>query len=167
MRIRDRLDNAKPCFSFEFFPPKTDAAMDELFRTVSELAPLEPGFVSVTYGAAGGTRDLTVEVVTRIQRNLGLPAMAHLTCASQTRDEIRTLLDRLRDEGIQNVLALRGDPRPGDRVVPGDQGFASAKELIEFIRGEGYPFCVGAAAYPEGHPSSPSRRRRTGSPRRG
>ena len=156
MRIRGRLDQAQPCFSFEFFPPKTDAAMDELFRTITELASLEPGFVSVTYGAGGGTRDLTLEMVSRIKRELGIEVMAHLTCAGHSRDELSGMLDRLREDGIENVLALRGDRRPEDPPV-GPDGLAYANELVELIRGRDHPICVGGAAYPEGHLECPSR----------
>jgi methylenetetrahydrofolate reductase (NADPH) len=152
MKIKDRLAEPRPCFSFEFFPPKTDQAMDELFRTIHDLARLEPGFVSVTYGAMGQTRSRTIEVVTRIKRVTGIEAMAHVTCAGHSRADLRALLDRLRDDGVENVLALRGDPPKGEEsFVPPPDEFAFASELVEFIRSEGYPFCVGAAAYPEGH----------------
>jgi methylenetetrahydrofolate reductase (NADPH) len=152
MFLRDRLRDPKPCFSFEFFPPKTDAAMDELFQTINELSQLDPGFVSVTYGAGGGSRrNLTVEIVSRIQRMMNVNAMAHLTTVGHTRAELEALLDRLRDDGIENILALRGDPRSDTPEVPAGEGFSHANELIGFIRAKGYPFSVGAAAYPEGH----------------
>jgi methylenetetrahydrofolate reductase (NADPH) len=158
MRITERLAQNKPSFSFEFFPPKNDAGTEALFKTISDLAQLEPGFVSVTYGAAGGARERTVELVTRIKRQTGVEAMAHISCAGHSRAEIKAVLDRLRDDGIENVLALRGDPllgQQGFRAAPG--GFAYASELISFIRAEGYPFCLGGAAYLEGHIETPSR----------
>src|SRR3990172_9398449 len=110
MRRRDRLAQPAPCFSFEFFPPKNDAGMDALFQSLTELALLEPGFVSVTYGAGGSTRDRTIEIVTRVKRSVGIEAMAHLTCVGHSKAELTGLLERLQDAGIENVLALRGDP---------------------------------------------------------
>jgi methylenetetrahydrofolate reductase (NADPH) len=158
MKIRYRLNPSRPCFSFEFFPPKTDEGVANLLRTLEELAPLEPGFVSVTYGAGGSTRDRTVDLVERIKATAGIEAMAHITCVGHTRDELAALLDRLAEAGVENVLALRGDPPAGARTfepVPG--GFRYAAELVEFIRARDYPFCVGGAAYPEGHVETSSR----------
>jgi methylenetetrahydrofolate reductase (NADPH) len=158
MRIKDRLGLDRPSFSFEFFPPKDDAALDALFQTISELAALDPAFVSITYGAGGRTRDRTIEVVTRIKRVTGIEAMAHLTCVGHSREELATLLDRFRDAGVENVLALRGDPPPGQATFePAAGGFAHADELVAFIRERGDSFCLGGAAYPEGHLESPSR----------
>ena len=157
MRIRDRLEQSRPCFSFEFFPPKSDLAMDELFQTVTDLAPLAPGFVSVTYGAGGGNRDLTVEVITRIRRILGVEVMAHLTCVGHTRAELVGLLERLRDEGLENLLALRGDKRPDDPSSTLEEGLSHASDLVGLIRDRGFCFCVGGAAYPEGHLECASR----------
>jgi methylenetetrahydrofolate reductase (NADPH) len=157
MRISDRLAQPSPCFSFEFFPPKTDAGMESLFQTVAELSPLEPGFVSVTYGAGGSTRDRTLEVVARIKK-LGLEAMAHLTCVGHSRSELRTILGRLQAAGIENLLALRGDPPKGEATfVPPPDGFTHAEELVSFIKSEGLPFCIGGAAHPEGHMENASR----------
>ncbi len=157
MRISDRLAQPSPCFSFEFFPPKTDAGMSSLFQTVAELAPLEPGFVSVTYGAGGSTRDRTLEVVARIKQ-LGVEAMAHLTCVGHSRSELRAILTRLQAAGIENLLALRGDPPKGEAAfVPASDGFSHAAELVSFIKAEGLPFCVGGAAHPEGHMETASR----------
>src|SRR5687768_18622778 len=116
MTLCSRLNPSKPCFSFEFCRPKTDDGVKNLLRTLEELAPLEPGFVSVTYGAGGSTRDRTIELVTKIKKETGIEAMAHLTCVSHTRDELQAILDRLRDAGISNVLALRGDPPKGEKV---------------------------------------------------
>jgi methylenetetrahydrofolate reductase (NADPH) len=158
MRIRDRLAQPAPCFSFEFFPPKNDAGMDALFQSLTELALLEPGFVSVTYGAGGSTRDRTIEIVTRVKRSVGIEAMAHLTCVGHSKAELTGLLERLRDAGIENVLALRGDPPRGETAfTPAPDGFSYASDLVSFIRERGHPFCVGGAAYPEGHIETSSR----------
>src|SRR5688572_18217903 len=138
--------------SFEFFPPKTDEGVEQLYRTVEELRPCRPSFVSVTYGAGGSTRDRTIELVGRIQRELGMLTMAHLTCVGSTKHEIRDILQRLHDNGIRNVLALRGDPPKGESEFrPTPDGFRYAAELVAFIREQGLDFCIGAACYPEGH----------------
>ncbi len=153
MRIRDLFGQARPVFSFEFFPPKTEAGEHSLLRTIDRLRPLEPSFVSVTYGAGGTTREKTIEIVTRIKRDHGLEAMAHLTCVGHSRDEIAVILDRLADAGLENVLALRGDPPRGDtEFVRPANGFGYASELSAFIASGGYPFCLAGAGYPEGHP---------------
>src|SRR5450432_2109199 len=114
MKIIDKISRKSPAFSFEFFPPKDQAGVDRLFETVARLQAYDPAYVSVTYGAGGSTRRLTVELVTRIKRDVGLEAMAHLTCAGASRTEIAGVLDQLRDGGIENVLALRGDPPQGE-----------------------------------------------------
>lgn len=158
MKIRNRLNPSNPCFSFEFFPPKTDEGTANLLKTLEELAPLEPGFVSVTYGAGGSTRDRTVELVTRIKQTTGIEAMAHLTCVGHTREELRDILRRLEEAKMDNVLALRGDPPAGQKefiVTPG--GFRNATELVRFIREEDFNFCLGGACYPEGHVETHSR----------
>ena len=157
MRIVDRLRDAAegkapPCFSFEFFPPKTPEGHASLFETIGDLRSLEPGYVSVTYGAGGSTRERTLELVTRIKREVGIEAMAHFTCVGHPKDEIRAILRRLVDAGVENVIALRGDPPKGqDRFVKHEGGFANANELVAFIREERLPLCVAGAAYPEGH----------------
>lgn len=153
MRIVDRLRSGGPTgFSFEFFPPKTEAGAVELFATLRDLAELKPTFVSVTYGAGGSTQALTLELVSQIRRETGIEAMAHLTCVGHGRAELRGLLDRFRAAGIENVLALRGDPpRDQPAFVPPADGFRYASELTAFIRGEGFDFCLGGACYPEGH----------------
>src|SRR5262245_8100542 len=158
MKIRNRLNPSSPCYSFEFFPPKTPEGEEQLLRTIEELAPLEPGFVSVTYGAGGSTRDRTIELVTMIKERSGIEAMAHLTCVGHTRDELKQVLERLQEAKIANVLALRGDPPKGAKIfqpVPG--GLRYASELVQLIREGDYPFCVGGACYPEGHIENPSR----------
>ncbi|MHB8619016.1 MAG: methylenetetrahydrofolate reductase [NAD(P)H] [Chloroflexota bacterium] len=158
MRIADLFGRGRPVFSFELFPPKTEEGVRSLYATVEhELAPLEPSFVSVTYGAGGSTRDLTVDLVSRIKRELGLEAMAHLTCVGHNAAELAEVLDRLEANGIENVLALRGDPPHGEEgFVRPEGGFAYAQELARFIRAR-YPFCLGGASYPEGHVGAASR----------
>ncbi|WP_426731656.1 methylenetetrahydrofolate reductase [NAD(P)H] [Myxococcus faecalis] len=158
MKIRNRLNPSNPCFSFEFFPPKTDEGVANLLRTLEDLAPLEPGFVSVTYGAGGSTRDRTLELVTRIKRQTGIEAMAHLTCVGHTREELRDVLQRLADAKLDNVLVLRGDPPQGQATFqPTEGGFSYASELVRFIREEDFNFCLGGACYPEGHVETASR----------
>jgi methylenetetrahydrofolate reductase (NADPH) len=158
MKIRNRLNPSNPCFSFEFFPPKTDEGVANLLKALEDLAPLEPGFVSVTYGAGGSTRDRTVELVTRIKAQTGIEAMAHLTCVGHTRDELRELLERLAAARLDNVLVLRGDPPQGQaRFEPPPGGFQYASELVRFIREEDFNFCLGGACYPEGHVETLSR----------
>jgi methylenetetrahydrofolate reductase (NADPH) len=152
MYIRDLIDAQGPLFSFEFFPPKTEAGEQNLYQAIDHLRDLRPTFVSVTYGAGGSTRDKTVELVCRIKHELGIETMAHLTCVGADRNEIHTVLQRLRAGGIDNVLALRGDPpRDQPRFVRAENGFEYASELVQFIRAHGFPFSIGAACYPEGH----------------
>ena len=152
MKIAQLFGRGTPVVSFEFFPPKTPEGVEQLYRTVEELRPCRPSFVSVTYGAGGSTRDRTLELVGRIQRDAGILTMAHLTCVGSTRDEIRETLQRLHDDGIRNVLALRGDPPKGETTfTPTADGFRYASELVGFIRDQGFDFCVGGACYPEGH----------------
>lgn len=156
MRIADRYARGGPVVSFEFFPPKTEAGFRSLYRTIAELEKLRPGFVSVTWGAGGSTRSQTVELVTRIEREIGITAMAHLTCVGASAEDLAGILDRLAEAGIENVLALRGDPPRGEtdwRPVAG--GFSHASELAGFIRGR-WSFCLGGACYPEKHPDAPS-----------
>lgn len=158
MKIRNRLNPSNPCFSFEFFPPKTDAGTANLMQTLEELSPLEPGFVSVTYGAGGSTRDRTLELVTRIKRDTGIEAMAHLTCLGHTRTQLRELLGRLEEAKIDNLLVLRGDMPQGEPVsVPEKEGFQHALDLVRFIREEDFNFSLGGACYPEGHVETVSR----------
>ena len=152
MRISERLGAVRPLFSFEFFPPKTAKGEEQLFATIDHLRPLEPGCVSVTYGAGGSTRAKTVELVSRIKHEIGLESMAHLTCVGADREEINGVLRQLRDAGIDNVLALRGDPPRGtEEFRPAVNGFAFASELVSFIRASGFDFCVAGAGYPEKH----------------
>jgi methylenetetrahydrofolate reductase (NADPH) len=156
MRIAELYAREAPVVSFEFFPPKTDAGYQSLYRTIAELKRLDPGFVSVTWGAGGSTRSKTVDLVIQIQRELGIPAMAHMTCVGSPRDQLAETLAHLTREGLHNVLALRGDPPKGTahfEAVPG--GLAHASELVAFIR-ERFDLCVGGACYPEKHPEAPS-----------
>jgi methylenetetrahydrofolate reductase (NADPH) len=156
MRIAERLRHKRPVFSFEFFPPQTEKGEAALLRSLERLAPLQPDFVSVTYGAGGSTRARTQEIVARIKRDFGIEAMAHLTCVGATRDEIARVLDGLHAAGVENVLALRGDPPKGsDRFEATAGGFRWASELIEFVAARGQ-FCIGAACYPEVHPEARS-----------
>jgi methylenetetrahydrofolate reductase (NADPH) len=158
MKIRNRLNPSNPCFSFEFFPPKTAEGVRNLLSTLEDLAELQPGFVSVTYGAGGSTRDRTVELVTEIKARNRIETMAHLTCVGHTSGELKEILDRYAAARIENVLVLRGDPPQGERTFePTPGGFRYAKELVEFIRAHDYPFCLGGAAYPEGHVETLSR----------
>jgi methylenetetrahydrofolate reductase (NADPH) len=158
VRISELLKFARergdPVFSFEFFPPKTDDGVRTLFETVEALRPLGPAYVSVTYGAGGSTRIRTVELVKRLKREAEVEAMAHVTCVGASREEIASVLDEVAEAGIQNVLALRGDPPRGQlEFVPHPDGFRYASELVAFIRSrpDRWRFCVGGAAYPEGH----------------
>ena len=161
MRIADlyaesesQAHGAGPVFSFEFFPPKTDKGAANLMETVADLKQaLAPDWVSVTYGAGGATRGRTLEVVSRIQTELGLTAMAHQTCVAASREDVRTNLRRLTDAGIENILALRGDMPQEEGFVPPEDGFSHATDLISFL-GEHFDGCLGAACYPETHPES-------------
>jgi len=145
---------AGPSHSFEFFPPKTPAAELQLEETLRELEPLHPTFVSVTYGAGGTTREMTHDIVTRINRETSLTAMAHLTCAAHSVEQLTEIVMRYRDAGIQNILALRGDPPKDLDLPPGDLDHAC--DLIDLVRGIG-DFSVGVAVHPEGHPASTER----------
>ncbi|HEV2922862.1 MAG TPA: methylenetetrahydrofolate reductase, partial [Solirubrobacteraceae bacterium] len=151
MRIDDILAGDGPVFSFEFFPPKTENGERNLENALAELRPLEPAFVSVTYGAGGSTREKTIEIVKRIREQYGLEAMAHFTCVGATVPELRATLDEMQGAGIDNVLALRGDPPAGEEEwVATEGGLEYSRELVELIAGD-YPFAIGAACFPETH----------------
>lgn len=152
MRISELLGRQRPVFSFEFSPPKTVQGEEALYRTIDNLRGLKPDFVSVTYGAGGSTREKTVDLVCRIKHELGIESMAHLTCVGASRDEIHAILSHLHSAGIENVLALRGDPpRDQPRFERPTNGFGYAAELVRFIRTAGFDFSLGGAGYPEGH----------------
>jgi methylenetetrahydrofolate reductase (NADH) len=150
-RIAELL-TAGPTLSFEFFPPKTDEAERQLEKTIHELAPLQPSFVSVTYGAGGSTRDRTRDIVVQVNREQAFPAMAHLTCVGHTRAQISALLDEYAASGVCNILALAGDP-PADGTDPGGE-FTYATDLVEQVRSHSGDFSIGVAAHPELHPRS-------------
>jgi methylenetetrahydrofolate reductase (NADPH) len=154
MRIDRILASGGPVFSFEFFPPKDDAGVTALLETVAKLRQLKPAFVSVTFGAGGSTRERTIEVTKSIKRDLGVEAMAHLTCVGATVEQLRDVLNEVTEAGIENVLALRGDPPRGEThftATPG--GLAHGSDLVRLVSAE-YPVCVGGACYPEKHPEA-------------
>src|SRR6516162_6760676 len=133
MRITDALASVRPFFSFEFFPPKDDEGSKQLFTTIEALQPLRPSFVSITYGAGGSTRARTVALAKEIQHEIGLTVVAHVTCIGADRSELRALFDDLARSGIENVLALRGDPPTGSQFVASPGGFSHASELIAML----------------------------------
>jgi len=166
MHIRDILDNPKPSLSFEFFPPRSATAWEELYQAIRELEPLQPTFVSVTYGAGGGTRELTHDLVVRIKQTTSIPPVPHLTCVGHSEKEVEEILTRYAEAGVKNILALRGDPpreRPDYDWTEG--GFRHASDLVAFIRqfnaSGAHPdprgFGIGVAGFPEGHPATPNR----------
>ena len=158
MRIRDTLDSRVLTLSFEFYPPTNDIGYWDLHRTIESLKPLDPTFVSVTYGAGGAARKRTIELVQRIKTHIGIESMAHLTCLGSTRQELSHILDQLKQNGVENVLGLRGDPPQEQSAPSGTEGaFAHANELIAFIGDRhGQDFCIGGACYPEVHPECPT-----------
>ena len=151
-KISDLLAQGRT-ISFEFFPPKTPVGIDNLKQAVAELAPSNPSFMSVTYGAGGSTRDLTAELVIDMNRENDFPVMAHLTCIGHSHDQVKELLDQYAEAGVENILALGGDP-PADGSEAGGE-FAYACELVDLIRAHGADFSIGVAAQPELHPRSP------------
>jgi methylenetetrahydrofolate reductase (NADPH) len=156
MRISERLRTRAPFFSFEFFPPKTDAGVASLMQTVAALKSLDPAYVSVTYGAGGSTRARTVDIAKRIQGEVGIDVLAHITCTGSSVDELRDVFRELEAAQIANVLALRGDPpRGSDAFVVHEGGFRNASDLVGLLERE-FDFCVGAACYPEKHPEAGS-----------
>ena len=152
MKIKEKLLENKVHISFEVFPPKTDAKYENVINAVEEIAKVSPSFISVTYGAGGGTSKNTVKIASHIQNNLCVDSIAHLTCVSSTKEEVSQRIKELKEAGIQNVLALRGDI-PKDSAFPIPEQYKYAYELIEEIKSQG-DFCIGAACYPEGHVES-------------
>ena len=149
MKIKERLTDGKVHISFEVFPPKTDAKFESVQNAVDEIAKLAPSFISVTYGAGGGTSKNTVKIASHIQNELGVDSIAHLTCVSSTKEEVCQRVQEMKESGIQNILALRGDI-PAESEFPIPNQYKYAYELIEDIKAQG-DFCIGAACYPEGH----------------
>jgi methylenetetrahydrofolate reductase (NADPH) len=155
VRVIEALSLRKPFFSFEFFPPKNDEGVEQLMQTVRTLRDLHPAFVSVTYGAGGSTRTRTVQTAKRIHRESGLTVVAHVTCVQSTRDEMRVLLRELAEVGLENVLALRGDPPKGEQAFNASaNGFKTSTQLVELLRAE-FHFCIGGGCYPETHVEAP------------
>lgn len=149
MKIRDILKETTPHISFEVFPPKTEAAFESVLNATDKIAALNPSYISVTYGAGGGTSANTVNIAAHIKDDLDTVSLAHLTCVSSTREHVHKVIDELKERGIENILALRGDiPKESEFPLPNQYRYAS--ELIEEIKKEG-DFCIGAACYPEGH----------------
>lgn len=152
MKIKEKLLENKVHISFEVFPPKTDAKFDSVMHAVDEIAKVAPSFISVTYGAGGGTSKNTVKIASHIQNDLGVDSIAHLTCVSSTKEEVRQRIREMKESGIENILALRGDI-PQEATFPIPNQYKYAYELIEDIKSQG-DFCIGAACYPEGHVES-------------
>jgi methylenetetrahydrofolate reductase (NADPH) len=159
MKIRDLFSFQPQTFSFEFFPPKTPQDVDDLLGRARELKALGPSFISVTYGAGGSTRRSTIDLVCRLQAELDMVAMAHVTCVGHSQAELREILEELRDCGVQNLMCLRGDPPRGQsNFVPAPDGFAYAYELVTLARSIS-DFSIGVAGYPEMHPESVDKHR--------
>jgi methylenetetrahydrofolate reductase (NADPH) len=166
MHIRDILNDSKPSLSFEFFPPRTAASWEDLYQAIRELEPLQPTFVSVTYGAGGGTRELTHDLVVRIKQTTSIPPVPHLTCVGHSEREVTEILERYAAAGVSNILALRGDP-PKDQPDYdwSESDFRHAADLVRFIRKfndsgvhpDPRGFGIGVAGFPEGHPATPNR----------
>ncbi|MDG5816778.1 methylenetetrahydrofolate reductase [NAD(P)H] [Chitinispirillales bacterium ANBcel5] len=157
MHISEILNNNKISFSFEFFPPKDNTASEKLFKTIKELNSLKPAYVSVTYGAGGTTRDLTHDLVLRIQRETSLTVVSHLTCVGTSEALVENLLNDYQNNGINNIMVLRGDNPKGEPCSDTKQDFAYAKDLVSYIRKNFPSMGIGVAGYPEGHPGTPNR----------
>lgn len=155
MKIREILAQEKPVLSFEVFPPKREDAYSSVERAVTEIAGLSPSFMSVTYGAGGGTSRYTAKIAAELKKNYGVTSLAHLSCVSSTKEEVQEMAQKLKELGIENILALRGDI-PADGNIRTDYRYAS--QLVHDLKSMG-DFCIGGACYPEGHPESPSKER--------
>lgn len=158
--MREILKTNQITFSFEFFPPRTAEGWDHLFHTISDLIPLKPSWVSVTYGAGGSTRENTHKLVLRIKRETDLTVVSHLTCVESSRENILSILDRYEENEVRNILALRGDPPAGTmHWTAASDGFSHAVNLVSFIRERFPAMSIGVAGFPEGHPETPNRLR--------
>jgi methylenetetrahydrofolate reductase (NADPH) len=158
MHIAQILQNQKFSFSFEFFPPKDANASEQLFKSIRDLVPLDPSYVSVTYGAGGSTRELTHNLVVKIRKETKLTVVSHLTCVGATRNEILDILKTYKASDIENIMALRGDPPQGQSCfIAPEGGFRYAAELVSFIKQFFPDMGIGVAGYPEGHPETPNR----------
>ena len=155
MKLTKLLAQNKLTLSFEVFPPKTDSAFDSVKEATEEIAKLSPAFMSVTYGAGGGTSQYTLDIARDIRENYGVPTVAHLTCVSSTRETVKERIEQIHNAGIQNIMALRGDI-PADRMGEDRStwDYRHALELVRELRESGYDFCIGGACYPESHPES-------------
>ena len=159
MRLDNLFNQNKMHLSFEVFPPKTDTAFESVKRATEEIATLRPSFVSVTYGAGGGTSRYTLEIAKNIKKNYGVPTLAHLTCVSSTKDTVRERIVQMHEAGIENIMALRGDLTPElEATDRSGWAYRHAVDLIHDIRESGYDFCIGGACYPEIHPESANQR---------
>ncbi len=151
MKIRDLYEMKKTVISLEVFPPKLDSPVETVFKTLDELQHLNPDFISVTYGAGGKAKDRTVEIASKIKKEYHIESLAHLTCISATKEQIRNAFGEMRENNIENILAMRGDiPEDTDFVFPNPLQYVHAADLIREVKAEG-DFCIGAACYPEGH----------------
>jgi len=158
MHIAQVLKQHQPAISFEFFPPKTETASQELFKTIQQLVPLKPAYVSVTYGAGGSTRTLTHDLVVKLQEETSLTIVSHLTCVGSSQDEIHHILQTYHERGITNIMALRGDPPQSQQeYIAPSHGFPYATDLVRFIKNHFPDMGVGVAGFPEGHPDTPNR----------
>lgn len=158
MHIRDLLSQQQPCFSFEFFPPRTREGAEQLYKTMLDLVLLRPSYVSVTYGAGGSTRELTHGLIIRIREHTGLTVVSHMTCVGATKADIGEILREYREHGIDDIMALRGDPPKGETSFRQPEGgFAHAADLVAFVRGSFPTMGIGVAGFPEGHPETPNR----------
>lgn len=158
MLVKDILNNQKLTVSFEFFPPKNDSGWDDLYNNISKIMPLNPSYVSVTYGAGGSTRDKTHDLVTKLHNDTDLCIVAHLTCVNTSQEEVKTIIKRYNNEGIYNILALRGDLPPNIQEFNKEgHGFEYAADLISYIKEISPDTGIGVAGFPEGHPQMPNR----------
>lgn len=155
MKITDILKQNRLTLSFEVFPPKTDTAFDSVKAATEEIAKLSPAFMSVTYGAGGGTSQYTLDIARDILENYSVPTVAHLTCVSSTRETVKERIEQIHGAGIKNIMALRGDiPADMQNTDRSKWDYHHASELIRELRESGYDFCIGGACYPESHPES-------------